>query len=477
MTAKIHYVDLWGTRERKYDWLLNTNVIEWTDLKPHSPFYLFNEHDADLQGEYDNGWKVTDVFPINSIGIATGRDDLTVSFDKEETWETVTDFAAIPTEKARTKYQLGDDSRDWQVALAQRDLKSTKLSRKNIVPILYRPFDKRFTYYTGKSRGFHCMPRGDVMSHVLEGKNLGLSMTRSLETARGWEHVFCSNQIIQMHTVSLKEVNYLFPLYLYHPVSKGSLFDEVEATDSTTSRRSNISALFINDLTTRLGFTFTSAIMGDGISTFGAQDILHYFYAVLHSPAYRSRYAAFLKVDFPHIQLTSDAKLFRKLCVVGADLVALHLLEDDYEAASWNQSKYEGGRMRDKSTNPLVHLTAQFKGSGTAEVAKGYPKYKDGKVYINPSRYLQGVREEVWKFHVGGYQVCEKWLKDRRLDKYNQALTDDDVTYYQHVIVAVDETIRLMAEIDRLIEEHGGWPLAGSQDAPKAEAASALPFA
>jgi hypothetical protein len=139
--------------------------------------------------------------------------------------------------------------------------------------------------------------------------------------------------------------------------------------------------------------------------------------------------------------------------LLGADLVALHLLEDDYQAASWNGSQ-------SKAKSPFTSLVTRFAGKGEVEVAKGYPKYKDRTVYINPGRYFEGVPDEVWSFYVGGYKVCEKWLKDRR----GRTLSNEDIDHYQRVIVSLNEPIRLMAEIDRVIEEHGGWPLVGSQD-------------
>jgi hypothetical protein len=184
----------------------------------------------------------------------------------------------------------------------------------------------------------------------------------------------------------------------------------------------------------------------------GPTDIFHYIYAVTHSPTYRRRYAEFLKVDFPRVPLTTNRELFRGLCAVGADLVALHLLEDDYEEASWNVAKPKG---KSQIRTPIT----RFAGQGSEEVATAHPKYKEGNVFINPSRYFEGVPEKVWSFHVGGYQVCEKWLKDRR----GRTLSDEDINHYQRVVVALNETIRLMAEIDRVIEEHGGWPLVGAE--------------
>ena len=56
---------------------------------------------------------------------------------------------------------------------------------------------------------------------------------------------------------------------------------------------------------------------------------------------------------------------------------------------------------------------------------------------------------------MGGYQVLDKWLKDRK----GRQLTYDDVRHYQRIVVALSETLRLMEEIDGTIEERGGWPL------------------
>jgi Type ISP C-terminal specificity domain len=80
---------------------------------------------------------------------------------------------------------------------------------------------------------------------------------------------------------------------------------------------------------------------------------------------------------------------------------------------------------------------------------------------------FRGVPEAVWNFHIGGYKVCEKWLKDRR----GRTLSKDDITHYQKIIVVLSETIRLMGEIDDIIEKHGGWPAAFAQGDGSAQAA------
>ena len=112
--------------------------------------------DDALHAEYEAGAPISDIFPVNSVGIVTARDKLAIQWTAEDMGRVAEDFAARGTEAARTFYNLGKDARDWQVQLAQEDVRR----RDGIIsPVLYRPFDRRFTYYTGKSRGFICMPR------------------------------------------------------------------------------------------------------------------------------------------------------------------------------------------------------------------------------------------------------------------------------------------------------------------------------
>jgi len=175
--SKVYHADLWGLRGHKYAQLRDMDVSQTTKerLEPSSPFYLFVPQDVALRGEYQQGPKITNMMPTHSLGIATGRDHLTVNWTRRESWEVVTRFASLSTEKAREDYNLGSDSRDWKVTLAQSDLQRLGPSKQHIHPILYRPFDRRYIYYSERSRGFLCMPRHTVMQHFFgEAPNLGL---------------------------------------------------------------------------------------------------------------------------------------------------------------------------------------------------------------------------------------------------------------------------------------------------------------
>ncbi|MDD4651680.1 MAG: hypothetical protein PHQ34_05560 [Methanothrix sp.] len=440
--ANVYYSDVWGSRELKYQNLLEMNILstKWVQLAPRANFYLFVPREISLDEEYDQGWSVSDIFPINSAGIVTARDDFAIGFDSQEVLEKISDFVSLSTEEAREKYDLRKDVRDWKVHLAQEDVRNSGLDPSKLIHILYRPFDRRFTYYTGKTRGLICMPRPEVMQNMLKGKNIGLSTTRSIEIGRGWEHVFCSSQIIQHHTVSLKEVNYLFPLYLFpKDLSKTELISNISWPIDQDGRTPNINPEFILALEKNISLKFVSCGEGDLKDTFGPETVFYYIYAILHSPTYRLRYSDLLKRDFPKVPLTSNLKLFRELCAIGKELVSLHLLES---------------RTLDASNNFFTRSLVK----GDYIVHKGYPKYVSSEdarcvsIKINETQYLEGIPKEVWEFHIGGYQVCEKWLKDRR----GRQLSYDDITHYQKIIVALKETIRIMKEMDQSIPE---WPI------------------
>ncbi|MGE3843380.1 MAG: type ISP restriction/modification enzyme, partial [Vicinamibacterales bacterium] len=426
VSAAVGHSHLWGSRESKYEWLAKHDVsdTDFVQLSPDSPFYFFEPQNTNCRAEYEVGWRVTEIFPVNGVGVVMARDSMTVDFHADALWERVNDFVSLPSEKARAKYSLGKDARDWRVVTAQADVRATGPTKKKICAILYRPFDERFTYYTGNSRGFYASPCRKVMSNMAEADNLGMGLSRSVEIGR-FEHVFCTNKIIGHHSVSVKEVNYLFPLWILS-TEKAS----ISLLEDEAGRRPNLAPAFVRALTTALSAE-TYGVFGlpSGLTP---EDIFHYAYAVFHSPSYRSRYVECLRADFPRMPLTASLGLFKALARLGGALVSLHLLQSP--KLSQRVTEIVGGR------NFEVEKVSWF----------------ENTVWIDKAQTtgFRGVRENVWNFHIGGYQVCEKWLKDRK----GRRLSKDDITHFQKIVVALSETIRLMKEIDEVIEWHGGWP-------------------
>lgn len=409
----VRYADLWGTREEKYR-ILSENDVQttaWRELRPTSPLYLFAPQETERREEYEQGWALTDIFQVKSTGICTGRDKVTLHRTEGALRATINDFLHLSDTEVREKYRLSRDTSDWAVAAAQADLRAYPDMAQHITRMRYRPFDVRYTYYTGKSRGFHSSPRRAIMRHLRAGDNIALSTTRII-TSPAWQHVLVTDCINDNSHISNRssESGHVFPLYLYPDAAELAL---------STERSLNFKPAFLKALSERLGLSQTEPFgLPIGISP---EDILGYLYAVLHSPVYRERYYAFLKYDFPRVPLTSDVPLFRKLAALGRALIDMHL-----------------------GQNLPMTSHHHFEGEGDAVVAKY--GHRDGKVWINQTQHFAGVPVGVWKFEIGAYQVCEKWLKERKGTALNYA----EIREYQRVLVAVAETLRLVAEIEAL---------------------------
>ena len=414
--TEVYYADMWGSREEKYRTLSETDLqtTAWSELQPTSPHYLFVPQAPEWRAEYEAGWEVTDIFQTDSVAIVTGRDKLTLHRTPETLQETVADFVSLPEVAAREKYGLGRDSRDWKVHLAQADLRNHPNAEQHIAPIYYRPFDTRWTYYTGRSSGFHMRPRHNVMRHLRQD-NLALCVCRVVSNPV-WQHALITDKITENRYVSNRgsESAHVFPLYLY---------PDPEELELATERLLNLKPDFLKAFSGRIGLPqIAPSGLPQGVSP---EEILAYIYTILYSVAYRKRYYAFLQYDFPRIPLPRDIEYFRKLSALGQELIDWHLL------------KVGNG----------VLPRHRFEGEGEGVVLQ--VRYVDGGVWINPTQHFTDVPVDVWNYEVGAHQVCEKWLKDRR----GSALSHAEVRQYRSILVAVAETLRFMEEIDEIVGE------------------------
>ena len=498
--TKVLHADLWGERQKKSDWLNAHDVADtgWTHLEPKTPSYWFVPRDTELEAEYQTGWKITDAMPVNSVGMVTARDSLAIQFTESEMWNVVRTFAKMEPEKARSRFRLGADAQDWKVKMAQQDANDGGPHQKLVLPVLYRPFDTRYTYFTGRSRGFICRPRPEIMLQMVAGPNLAILFHRREEIQTLYKHFLCSERPTEHGALSSKTTNYQAPLYLYpsksdQQIERSSMIDHYKAiaskspTVTKTTRNDvvaelerilrdlfparnfprwpNLHPFFLDDIRKRLEMAFVPDGRGDMRQTFGPEDVFAYIYGVFHSPTYRTRYAEFLKIDFPRVPLTSNRELFRSLCEKGQELVDLHLMRDPRLASAsfWGTSYPIAGKHE--------VTCVDYRPPGDMAPGEGQ-RLETGRVYINraqPKRgvqaqYFEGVSPEVWEFRIGGYQVLHHWLKERK--RHKRALTEDDIYHFQKVVAVLRETIRLMAEIDATIEAHGGWPDAFNGKAP-----------
>ena len=447
--ARVFHHDLYGERQSKYEFLWGHDFkqVDFAELKPQAPHYFFVPKNYELQDEYDKGFSANELFPINSAGIATARDGFTIYHTPQELKSAIAGFRAMDDETAREKYSLGRDTQEWKVGFARKDMEENIFANSNDkpVPISYRPFDIRYTYYTGNSKGFHCRPREKVMGHMLKKENIGLVMNRQIEEQRGFSDVLVSNSVIQLHSLSIKETNTIAPLYLYPEEKQQSLdkqqnpdkqqnsekqltLDKQQSPEKQPTRKPNLNPDIIETIAKKLSLNFTPEKIGDA-DTFAPIDLLDYIYAILHNPAYRQKYREFLKTDFPRVPYPTDQKQFRALAQLGAELRSLHLMESP----------------------TLDTLITTYPETGDNTVTKPHfeitdPTKRLGKVHINPDQHFTDVPEVAWNFHIGGYQPAQKWLKDRK----GRTLDHQDIIHYQKIIVALTETAAIMETISGL---------------------------
>ncbi|AEE69657.1 hypothetical protein HMPREF0462_0052 [Helicobacter pylori 83] len=167
---KIHYCDVYGERAEKYAFLAQNdlNSIEWLELTPRKPFYLLLPLEIRLLDEYEQGFSVQNMFQVGGTGICSKRDHVVFHKKKESLLELLKDFSTLEPSELRRKYDIGDDSRDWHLEYAIREVKTNiKRLEEYIVLCQYRPFDYRWTYYTPNSRTFLAYPVYDVFKHML----------------------------------------------------------------------------------------------------------------------------------------------------------------------------------------------------------------------------------------------------------------------------------------------------------------------
>ncbi|MEW6201846.1 MAG: type ISP restriction/modification enzyme, partial [bacterium] len=421
--CKVYHSDLWGLREKKGDWLHVNSIktTKWKKLTPKTEYYLFIPREEKHLREYEKYPKIPVIFPVNSVGIVTARDNLTIKWTPEEVWQTVLNFSKLDSEIARKAYNLGKDARDWKVTMAQKDLLESDLDKSKIVPILYRPFDIRYTYYTGKSRGFHCMPRPEVMWHMIK-KNMGLITIRRSRSQESWKYALVTDNIIAGATaITSLDINYLFPLYLYkqgEPKKRKSVPTVMmlfEPRADYEVRQPNLSPALIVQLTKSYK------------KEPSPEDIFYYIYAILYSNIYRDKYAEFLKSDFPRIPFTNDYKLFARLAGYGKTLVDLHLLK----------------------TSEIDKTFAKFQGRGENKVEKIKRDDEQNRIYINSERYFDGIEKEIWEYQIGGYQVLDKWLKERK----GKTLSLTDVKHYCNIASSLKKTLKIQKGIDSIYQD------------------------
>lgn len=408
----------------KYRFLEENDIttVDWQELNPQEPHCFFVPKDFSLKEEYERFWSVKDIFIQFSSGVKTHRDHFITGFSKEEVANRMLIFTGILDDETIKESLRLRDTRDWKLSQARTKLKDVRWTDL-IIPYAYRVFDQRYICYSTDLIDRGCN-RYELMKNFFE-ENVGLVTTRQIASLP-FNHALVSKYVSDMCFISTKtkETSYFFPLYLYsyddspHPPSllkrgtEGALIKEGEG--GLVSKIPNLKSEFINALKESLGCEPTP------------EDIFYYIYAVLYSPAYRRKYQEFLKIDFPRIPLPGNQDIFEKLSNLGKRLVDLHLLKSEI-------------------SNPQSAITTGYPIQGSDKVET--IKYQSDKVYINREQYFEGIPEALWNYHIGSYQVLEKFLKDRK----GRKLSMEEIQRYLRIIAAIAHPIDIQRDIDTIM--------------------------
>jgi len=402
----IFYRDLFGRREYKYEWLREQAFSEnnYEKLFPVSPYYFFVPSKTKEISHYLDWMKINEIFPVNSVGIVTSRDNFVIDEDKQNLQRKLDYFTnlSLPDELIEKIYKL-KNTKYWHISGARKNLADID-THNFIYNILYRPFDIRYIVYHPAliERMLY-----KTMRHMLKD-NLALCTVRQVKTGNNWQHVLITDKIVESCYVSNRtsEICYVFPLYVYTDDENIGLYDNLEP-----EKKPNLSSpIFLT-----LKEAFNSDIKPD--------EILFYVYSILYCNNYRQTYFDFLKVDFPRVPFTADGVLFQQMAALGKRLIDLHLLRSP----------------------ELEQPIARFEGQGE-DLTITTPKYdpKTSRVWINATHYLEGIAPEVWHYQIGGYQVLDKYLKGRK----GRSL--EDPRHILRVATALAKTIEVQKEIDAL---------------------------
>ena len=409
LDKKVLYRSVRGGKMHKYQTSAQASITEnqWEKLDPNSPNYFLVPRNEENREQYESYWSVRDIFSYGSTGILTGRDRLAVANTHKDIIRNLEILMETPEEEDILRQFKLRKVQHWSVLNAKDTLNREGIRNSLIRSLSYRPFDKKF-YYDHKEIVFR--RRNNIMKHM-NSSNIGLALCR-LTMGLNWSHCLVSDSPIDDSFISnkSKERAYLFPTFIIGPNQNEKRNRKPQvATNGSPDWNENLSPEFRGTIDSLYEHHYT------------CEEIFGYIYAVLHAPTYRERFAEFLSFDFPRIPIAQNGEEFELMSSLGWGLIQAHLFR---ELPTFGMTDYHG------------------KGDHTVEKVRYSPT--EEAIHINETQYFKPVPQEVWDFHIGGYQVLDKYLKSRK----GRVLTLDEIKHVSAVADSLAFTIDQMAKID-----------------------------
>ena len=396
--------DLLGRREDKYSSLSSRDIstTEWKRIEPYKPQFYFTVTDKRNSDIYSKFVSISEIFQTFSVGMTTHRDHFVVDFSEDALVNKIRLFLdpELDDDEIRRIFDL-KDNRDWKLSEKRKSIMKDDDWRGKVTRTLYRPFDFRWVFYHKDAVDFD---RREIMQNLLEIPNLALISTR-LNRGLSNNYFFVSEKIVDRHCLdNAQDSTYVFPLYVIEANQRRVLFGR--------HAQPNYRVNFMKEFDRKLKLSESPEIF------------FNYIFAVMSCNKYKERYGKFLKSDFPRIPIAEDFSFVEEVALLGKKLVETHLL----------------------TYSELKSSVAKFPNSGDNTIEKPFYHPDSQRIYINVNQYFEGVESEVWNYMIGGYKVCEKWLKDRR----GRMLSNAEILHYLKVVTAISKTIEIQSEIDEL---------------------------
>ena len=382
-TKKVYSTNVWGSRDSKYQWLLSHDAFNTEWEELHPTSPDYWFVPKESIGEFDKFPVLSELMTFHRQGVKTHRDWLVVGFEKEEVLERLKSLKTLPEDEIMIALQLPEHYRASVKHAKKLASELPEIFDDKVFAYSYRPFDTRYLYY---DKHILDRPRPELWKQI--GDVFLVTRRNSRQWSGDWSFAYVTKEIPD---IDMKGGVYVFPLVV--------------------DGKPNFSKTFSSWATQQ--FEHVDSV-----------DLLGYLYGILYCNVYRKKYASALRTSFPHIPLTSDKELFLGISLIGKELIQLHLL---CSPNIWQSS-------------------AGYPEIGSDIVERVAYNDADSCVMINDKQYFSKISPEVWKYEVGGYRVCKRWLRER----IGRKLNSEDQRNFMKSVGAIKETIKLQEELDKL---------------------------
>ncbi len=378
----VFHIDLYGKRKEKFKRLydLNSKQLERLEVEEFNKAFRSTKWGKERF--------------IDDLSFFSRMREATAMLEYGKFWG-LTDIFELYNSGIKT-------ANDMKYIHFQDDFENTieEYEKEKVEDIAYRPFDNRKIYYDVKLLD---RPRFETMQHMLQRDNVGLVFMRGFTGTNNFNQIFITDKVIDINFYGYQ--SYLTPLYLHKTAKTEGLFLESEEI------KPNFKPEFAKMIAEKFG-------------NINPEEVLAFVYAQMHSPAYRTKYLELLKIDFPRINFDVSIDEFKRLAKIGQELIDAHLMKKI----------------------PNLKIGSCISTIGFEKIICQKPTYneEEKRIYIGKEVYFDGVASEVWNFKIGGYQVLDKYLKERA----ERILTSEEIKNVSNIIKVLGFTIGKMGEVD-----------------------------